>query len=230
MDETVIEKAGGHFARRSLFGLGLISLGSMVCLFTFQFIIMFNSFTYVKVDPKIENYKFDAQLVNNNIECNPQFRVKYSYNDKECHSTVEIINPPHISFTYDTSYTYQQIIDKCTQLVTQNSEHQIGKKLNDDAYVLYMSKHHHLIKLLRNPKTGEYKGQKQSVVVLFDSVIVLYIWYFGLIVLMLYTSYFIVKFGMKVLKKTIDDVIHLRDELGKQEFHRLIQQYRQHNE
>jgi hypothetical protein len=94
-----INKLSTHFAIRIVLGLGLFGIGAMILLLLIQFIFMFKEFTYVKVDPKIENYKFNTRLVNGVIECNPQFGVKYIYNNKDTRSTVEIINP-HTSVSH----------------------------------------------------------------------------------------------------------------------------------
>jgi hypothetical protein len=191
-------------------GIGLISFALMIFTFMLLFIIMFLSFSYIKVDPKIENYKFNIRLIDNQIKCNPQFGVKYIYDDKEIHSTVEIINPPKISFNYNSSQNYQQLYDKCSQLVSANPQHKISEKLNDDAYIKYGTEHH-FIELLINKHSNERKGLIQSVMIYINNITTMYIIYFVSIVLMLILIQFIGGFGFKILKKQLDILTNLEN-------------------
>ncbi len=191
-------------------GIGLFSFALMIFTFMLLFAIMFLSFSYIKVDPKIENYKFNIRLVDDQIECNPQFGVKYIYDDKELHSTVEIINPPKISFNYNSSQNYQQLHDKCSQLVSANPQHKIGEKLNDDAYIKFGTEHH-FIELLINKHSNERKGQIQSVMICMDNITTMYVIYFVLVILMFFLTQIIGGFGIKTIKKQFDDLLNLEN-------------------
>lgn len=96
------------------------------------------------------------------------------------------------------------------ELISTNSEYKIGEKINDltndRTYVKYGSKHH-LIDVLRNKRTGETKGNVQSVMIYTDNITELYFFYFGLIILMIAIVDIVGGFGIKILGKQLDKLL-----------------------
>ena len=100
-------------------------------------------------------------------------------------------------------------------MVAQNTDHRIGEKLNDDAYVRYTS-YHHFIEMLRNPRTGGYKGEKQSLMVFLNSDTVMYLLHIGLCILMFVTYMSLCGFGIKVLQNSMEGVFNATERVAQE--------------